>query len=65
MNLTFLKAFEKCLGFLYYFHRKCRNVEWGFWISMKGENAEQKLLNAGQMNWRVDDKIDASCIICF
>lgn len=51
--------------FLYYFHRKCRNVEWVYWISMKGENAEQKLLDAGQMNWRVDDRVDASCIICF
>jgi len=29
---------------------------------MKRENTEQKILNAGQMNWRVDNKIGASCI---
>lgn len=68
MTLTFLKAFwgkKKSLGFLYYFHRKCRDIEWVCLISMKGENAEQNLLTASQMDWRVDDRIDASCIICF
>lgn len=31
-------------------------------IEFQRENTEQKILNAGQVNWRVDSKIDASCI---